>query len=547
MANVLAELFQNTANAIREKTGETGTMKPSEFPEKIRAIEGGGSGGTGHLIPLTVTENGTYYPPKGTVEVGGTYTFKTAYTQEELKALTEITDNPDGAYMFYEADNGEIALLINDFGDGLYTLAYIAASTEGYFFFDENLAPSVGTYSGWNYSADGGYTFTKLDSPPSITFETNGTLYVDDIASLDAMFELSEAADGFSSVAVNVQAQSEKPIPFVRLSCFTEVPEGAINKFVWHPNGTRLVITHTEGAWLYDTTTTPYTFIEVLENSTTSVAWGASYSPDGTRLVLMMGGTDSSKVTVRTYDTTTTPYTMLTNLVPSKYTSYSYFGQARWCDFSPNGEILCITGAEGYVIFDTTTTPYTVLKEANGIGQPNDIVFDESGTYLYIVCSQTLYTQTMGGYTFTFNSIRFKIGDDKTLTLQTSIGLSTVEETQKFALRGERAIASWDVGRVLAVHDATSTNPSLRFKLFDSLTPWRYMAVDRTGQFVIGCNDNKVLTTAKITDDGILFYELAPDFSDSARTIQFSPDNKKLFVGTGNAPYVYVYDVSASI
>lgn len=46
MANVLGELFSNIANAIREKTGDSATMKPAEFPEKISGIEvGGGSGG----------------------------------------------------------------------------------------------------------------------------------------------------------------------------------------------------------------------------------------------------------------------------------------------------------------------------------------------------------------------------------------------------------------------------------------------------------------------------------------------------------------------
>jgi len=44
MANVLGALFGDIANAIREKSGETATMKPVEFPDKIRAIEvGGGS------------------------------------------------------------------------------------------------------------------------------------------------------------------------------------------------------------------------------------------------------------------------------------------------------------------------------------------------------------------------------------------------------------------------------------------------------------------------------------------------------------------------
>lgn len=42
MANVLSELFGNIAEAIRSKTGDEGKMKPIEFPEKIRAISGGG-------------------------------------------------------------------------------------------------------------------------------------------------------------------------------------------------------------------------------------------------------------------------------------------------------------------------------------------------------------------------------------------------------------------------------------------------------------------------------------------------------------------------
>ena len=40
MSNALGTLFGDIANAIREKNGETGTMKPAEFPEKILGIEG---------------------------------------------------------------------------------------------------------------------------------------------------------------------------------------------------------------------------------------------------------------------------------------------------------------------------------------------------------------------------------------------------------------------------------------------------------------------------------------------------------------------------
>ena len=38
----LQELFQSIADAIREKTGETGKLKPTAYPEKIRGITGSG-------------------------------------------------------------------------------------------------------------------------------------------------------------------------------------------------------------------------------------------------------------------------------------------------------------------------------------------------------------------------------------------------------------------------------------------------------------------------------------------------------------------------
>lgn len=55
MANVLGELFGNIANAIRSKTGDTGTMKPAEFPQKISGIEGG-SGGNGNAASFSYTK-----------------------------------------------------------------------------------------------------------------------------------------------------------------------------------------------------------------------------------------------------------------------------------------------------------------------------------------------------------------------------------------------------------------------------------------------------------------------------------------------------------
>lgn len=60
MANALGTLFGDIASAIREKTGDTATMKPAQFPEKIAAIEAGGGSGGLKGKHTSVTLNGTY-------------------------------------------------------------------------------------------------------------------------------------------------------------------------------------------------------------------------------------------------------------------------------------------------------------------------------------------------------------------------------------------------------------------------------------------------------------------------------------------------------
>ena len=53
MSNVLGNLFGEIANAIREKTGGTGTMKPAEFPAEIASIVTGGGGNAGGELKYT--------------------------------------------------------------------------------------------------------------------------------------------------------------------------------------------------------------------------------------------------------------------------------------------------------------------------------------------------------------------------------------------------------------------------------------------------------------------------------------------------------------
>ena len=68
MANVLGELFQDIADAIRSKTGSTDTLKPNQFPEAIEGITTGG--GTSQDVRYVTFMNGTEVLYKKPVAVG---------------------------------------------------------------------------------------------------------------------------------------------------------------------------------------------------------------------------------------------------------------------------------------------------------------------------------------------------------------------------------------------------------------------------------------------------------------------------------------------
>lgn len=71
MADVLGELFGDIADAIRSKTGEAGTMKPADFPNKISSITAGGGGSSEDVCYVTfMSEDGTVEYGKKAVAVG---------------------------------------------------------------------------------------------------------------------------------------------------------------------------------------------------------------------------------------------------------------------------------------------------------------------------------------------------------------------------------------------------------------------------------------------------------------------------------------------
>lgn len=81
MANELRTLFQDIADAIKDKTGSTDTMKPAEFPSKIAEIEVGGGDGA------VVEKDINFFDYDGTLLY--------SYTIAEANALTELPPLPE--------------------------------------------------------------------------------------------------------------------------------------------------------------------------------------------------------------------------------------------------------------------------------------------------------------------------------------------------------------------------------------------------------------------------------------------------------------------
>lgn len=113
MSNALGTLFGDIANAIREKNGETGTMKPAEFPEKISAIETGGGSSGGGTLPVGAywQESGNKKPIK--------YDQKWFTLNGNVYAIARDGTGAGGTANIYKLSDGAWTVLVSAFDFGI--------------------------------------------------------------------------------------------------------------------------------------------------------------------------------------------------------------------------------------------------------------------------------------------------------------------------------------------------------------------------------------------------------------------------------------------
>lgn len=101
MANVLGTLFQDIADAIRTKTGGTGTMAPADFPGEILSITGGSAEGRTTVwaeqeVAIDPGDGFGGGPATAALVVGNTYTVTWDGVEYECIADVVVTDASNG-------------------------------------------------------------------------------------------------------------------------------------------------------------------------------------------------------------------------------------------------------------------------------------------------------------------------------------------------------------------------------------------------------------------------------------------------------------------
>ena len=139
MANVLATLFSDIANAIRNKTGNTDKMSPKDFPTQIESISVGGGGGgdtsswkfasgkaTGNGGTVTITHGLGSVPDIIYVSAGGTagevrYVGGLGFSGALTEAINGNGDSSERGVQFVDSVIGPIQVGLKEGVEGAHS------------------------------------------------------------------------------------------------------------------------------------------------------------------------------------------------------------------------------------------------------------------------------------------------------------------------------------------------------------------------------------------------------------------------------------------
>ena len=340
MSNQLSQLFQDVADAIRNKTGDTATMKPTEFADKIAGINIGTLATVLEGIEIPVDfSNGdqTITAEDGTLVKSATIKKPDTLTPANIAKGVTI------AGIVGEHEGGEGGTVA-----GTFTVKFCDyEGTELYsrLVFDGDDCPdpveqnkietptrdsteaNTYTFNGWSDSEGGSADTGALlnitaDRTVYAAYKESVRYYTVNFWNGETLHNTQLVAYGSNAVVPSTAIEGyyfagwdkdPTTLTIVENTDFYgtwELDEGWLvyrgtltgltgtatyssgddAKYVYDirytPDGTRMVAATNSNLYLYDATTTPYTLLETKSTGTSNLQTGFDISPDGTELVV---------------------------------------------------------------------------------------------------------------------------------------------------------------------------------------------------------------------------------------------------------------------
>jgi WD40 repeat protein len=424
MANVLGTLFGDIADAIRAKSGESGTMKPAEFPAKIAAIPAGGGGSAAGAVTVTfcnydgtelysrqvfigddcpdpVTQGKMPIPTReSTAQYDYTYNgwSATADGTASTSALKNITADTT-VYAAYSSTVRKYTVRFYD-GDTLMKTEQVAygskatppdTTKDGHVFSywtpnDLTVRGDTDFVGTWVEA-----TYTLIDIPDDLKARVTA-LGVNPINDNIVLVESDTASSTAYLRACDVNGESAQTL----FSMSTGSSNG-YGKIIYNHDGTRMALHknkfNSNSIQIYDTTTTPYTILGII-NVVKNVR-SMAYSPDNNKLLV---GCDTDYFV--TYDATQFPYVLTDDVL-----SWEHSGAVNQMAYNADKTILALGSvtAKKACFYDTTTTPYTLIATYSYNAGVYGIAFSPDGKECIVSVEASISSNTTKDFAYLYH------------------------------------------------------------------------------------------------------------------------------------------------
>lgn len=517
MSNVLGNLFGEIANAIRAKTGGTGTMKPAEFPTQIAAIPtGGGSSADVRYVTFIGADGATLIVKPVAVGDDCADVVAKGLISTPTKEMTVAEVYTYSGWSLTEGGAASSSALKNVTEDRTVYAAFTATARLYWarFYDDSNelmqeSQVAYGTQATPPDTTKEGYAFVSWT--PS-----NLTIYGD--------------TDFVGTWEVDGGWLANIPIP-------TDMFSASIVHVAYSPDGTKLFCAGTTQLHMLDATTKPYSLLQTI--TTSSTIGGIAVNSSGTMLAVTVKSSSYSDMNNLLHF-----YTIGTSTLTKLSPAWASAGISD-CS-SPSGVTFSSDDSKVYWfakekrVFECNLNDYTyneILTVNSYYGTTGVVAVSPDGT--------KLFASAQGQYTYNNFAIVDLSNNNEDITAACFGNTSNV---------GAQAAAYSPDGKYIAVALPYS-NQNSTVNVYDtSTTPYTLVYNYKPKKSATGVvfSEDGTLLFASIAQSPYLYaWEVGTWAAQDAPlvapvtngVIAIGDSDKKLAVGYRSSPYLSLYEI----